>query len=182
MPSNTASKFIILDRDGTIIEDKDYIFKIEDLRFLPNAINGLQRFRHAGYKFIIVTNQAGIARGVFNRERLNIFNRKLIEDLEIEGINIQKIYYCPHHPNFTGPCHCRKPNTELVKLAEKEFDFDASSAIFIGDKDSDTELGKNCNGFTVLIENNKYPHNITADLKAKNLEHAFQLLKSSGHI
>lgn len=175
-------KFVVLDRDGTIIEDRKYVYKIEDLKFLEKAIGGLKKFNDIGYKFIIVTNQAGIARGIFSREQLNIFNRKLIEDLKADGINIEKIYYCPHHPKFTGPCSCRKPEIEMVQRAAKEFKFNPAECIYVGDKDSDTELGKNCGGLTVLIENNQYYNSIPADFKAKNLEHAFELLKTSGRI
>src|SRR3990167_4488528 len=98
MLSKTMSKFIVLDRDGTIIDDRGYIHKIEDLKILPNAISGLKLFRDAGCRFIIVTNQAGIARGMFTSDQLDIFHNEFIRQLKTEGINIDKIYHCPHHP------------------------------------------------------------------------------------
>lgn len=174
------SKFIILDRDGTIIEDRGYLHKNEDLKFLPGAIDGLKEFRDAGYRFIVVTNQAGIARGIFTPDQLDTFHNELIRQLRADGINIAKIYYCPHHPKFTAPCSCRKPGTEMVQRAAKEFKFDPADCIYIGDKDLDIELGKNCMGITVLIENNQYPNLIQPDFKAKDLKHAFELLKTAG--
>lgn len=176
------SKFIILDRDGTIIEDKGYTHKIEDLKFLPDAINGLKQFRDAGYRFIVVTNQAGIARSILTTSQLNIFHNELIKQLRAEKINIEKIYHCPHHPQFTGTCNCRKPGTEMVQKAAKDFGFNPANCIYIGDKDSDIELGKNCKGATVLIENDQYTTTSQSDFKAKNLKHAFELLKTAGII
>lgn len=173
------SKFIILDRDGTIIEDGGYLHKIEDLKFLPGAIDGLRQFKNSGYRFVIVTNQAGIARGIFTFDQLNIFNDELTKQLQIKDITIDQIYHCPHHPEFTGSCQCRKPKAEMVQKAAKEFDFSPADCIYIGDKDSDIELGKNCKGVTVLIENGQYATVSQPDFKAKNLKHAFELLKTA---
>lgn len=171
-------KFIILDRDGTIIEDRGYIHKIEDLKFLPNAIRGLKRFRDAGCRFIIVTNQAGIARKLYALKDTETFNQELISKLAALGIKIEKIYICPHHPDFTGKCSCRKPETGLAKLASKEFNMNLKESIFIGDKDSDIELGKNCEGTTVLIGNGLHSNSVQPDFKAHDLNHAFELLKT----
>ena len=172
-------KFIILDRDGTIIKDKGYVHKIEDLKFLPNAISGLKQFRNSGCRFIITTNQAGIARGIFTSGQLNMFHNELIKQLGNEGINIDKIYHCPHHPKFTDKCSCRKPKIGMVKRAAKEYKFNPAECVYIGDKDSDIELGKNCAGITVLIKNDKYPNSVPPDFKAKDLKHAFELLTAA---
>lgn len=173
------SKFIILDRDGTINKDTGYTHKIEDLEILPDVIEGLQKFRDVGFKFIIVTNQAGIARSIFTLDDLNKFQAELSRQLEVHEIKIEKTYHCPHHPKFTGECLCRKPNTGLVKLAEKELGFDATESIVVGDKDSDIELGKNCKAITILIENGQYTNSVQPDFKANNLKHAFELLRTS---
>jgi len=173
------SKFIILDRDGTIIEDRGYIHKIEDLKFLPGAISGLKQFRDADCRFIIVTNQAGIARGIFTSDQLEIFHNEFIKQLKAKEINIDKIYHCPHHPEFTAKCNCRKPETDMVKLAAKEFEFNPANCIYIGDKDSDVGLGKNCMGITVLIDNGQYQNSVQPDFKARDLKHAFDLLKTA---
>lgn len=179
MPSKITNKYILLDRDGVIIEDRGYVHKTKDLKFLPGAITGLRKFQSVGYKFIIITNQAGIARCLYTLKDAEQFNKMLLLRLAAKGIKIEKTYYCPHHPKFTGDCECRKPKVGMIRLAEKEFDFDASNAIFIGDKDSDTELGKNCGGLTVLIENNQYQSTVKPDFKAKDLNQAFNLLKAA---
>ncbi len=179
MHLRTMSKFVILDRDGTINKDTGHTYRMEDLEILPGAIEGLQKFRDAGFKFIVVTNQAGIARGIFTLDDLNKFQTELSRHLEIHGIKIEKTYHCPHHPKFTGECLCRKPNIGLVRLAEKELKFDATESIIIGDKDSDIGLGKNCKAITVLIENNQYDNSVQPDFKARNLKHAFELLRTA---
>lgn len=176
------SKFIILDRDGTIIEDRGYVHKTKDLKFLPGAIEGLKEFQAAGYKFIIITNQAGIARKIFNSDQLKNFHAKLTSRLNIQGITIEKIYHCPHHPQFTGPCECRKPAVGMVKIASQELDFNPADCIYIGDKDLDVKLGKNCAGTTVLIASGQYPNLVQPDFKAKGLKHAFELLETAGII
>jgi len=168
--------YIILDRDGTIIKDKHYVHKIEDLEFLPKAIDGLKKMQSLGYQLIIVTNQAGIARGYFSEAQCQQFNDEMIKQLKASRVNILKSYFCPHHPEFTGECHCRKPKTGLAKKAAKEFNFKLSECIFIGDKDSDTKFGKNCKAKTILINNGQYPTSIKADFTIKNLEGAYKIL------
>src|SRR3989344_7615750 len=99
MPLKTTSKFIILDRDGTIIKDKSYVFRIDDIEFMPGAIEGLMNLQNMGYKFIVISNQAGIARNYYGIEDANKFNAELMSRLADNGIKIEKIYICPHHPD-----------------------------------------------------------------------------------
>jgi len=172
-------KFIILDRDGTIIKDEGYVHKIEDLEFLSGAISGLKRFRDAGCRFIIITNQAGIARGIFTSGQLDIFQNELLKQLTAEGISIDKIYYCPHHPDITGPCQCRKPKTKLLEEAAEKYGFSAEECIVIGDKDSDIELGLNFGSKTILIKNGQYENLVPPHFKARDLSHAFERLKKA---
>ncbi|OGN02047.1 MAG: hypothetical protein A2651_01345 [Candidatus Yanofskybacteria bacterium RIFCSPHIGHO2_01_FULL_42_12] len=171
-------KYLILDRDGVLIKDKGYVHKIKDLELLPGVVEGLQKFRDAGYKFIVISNQAGIARGLYTRRDAERFNNKLKAILASDGIVLEKFYYCEHHPDINGRCNCRKPATGLVTKAVEEFEINLSDACFIGDKDCDIELGKNCGGITVLIDSGQYPNSVQPDFKAKNLEHAFELLKN----
>ena|SRR3989344_717311 len=173
------AKFLILDRDGTINKDTGYVYRIEDLVILPGVIEGLKKFRDAGWKLVVVTNQAGIARGLYTLNDLHRFHRHLRGVLGEQGIDIEAFCYCPHHPDITGDCACRKPKTRLVKWASRRFDFDPGYAIYIGDKDSDIQLGQNFGGITVLIENNQYVNVVVPNFKAKNLDHAFELLKKA---
>lgn len=176
------SKFLILDRDGTINRDTGYTYKPEELEILPGVIDGLKKFRNIGYRFIVVTNQAGLVKGKFNLEQYHYFNEKLLEHLAAEGIRVEKIYHCPHHPEITGSCECRKPKTGMIAQASLDFGLNPANCIYIGDKDSDVELGKNCKGITVLIENNRHPNNSSPDFKARDLDHAFELLASANVI
>ncbi len=172
-------KFLILDRDGTINIDKGYVYKTEDLEFLPGVIEGLKKFQSVGFKFIVVTNQAGIARNIYTEADMHRFHGQMMEELKRFGIKIELFLFCPHYPEFTGECACRKPKTGLIKSAEQKFGFNASEAIFIGDKDSDIELGKNCGGLTVLIQNDQYPNKVKPDFKARDLNHAFDQLREA---
>lgn len=172
------SKFIFLDRDGTIIKDKGYVHKIADLEFLPGAIGGLKNLKKAGYKFIIISNQAGIARDLYSMGQAEKFNAELVSRLADHEINIEKIYFCPHHPECTDPCLCRKPKPGLVKLASKEFGVNLRNIIFIGDKDCDIQLGKNCGGVTFLINNGQYKTSTKPDYEVKDLLEAAEIIQT----
>jgi len=171
-------KYLILDRDGVLVKDKEYVHKIKDLELLPGVIEGLQKFRDIGYKFIVISNQAGIARKFYTRKDVEKFNNKLRAVLASNGITLEKFYFCPHHPDITGPCQCRKPESGLAKLASKEFTINLKESIFIGDKDCDVELGKNCGGKTFLIDNNQYKITAMPDYRTKNLLEAAKIIKT----
>ena len=135
------NKFVLLDRDGVINIEKSYLHKIEDFEYEKNVVEGLLRLRDLGYRFAIITNQAGIARGYYTEEDYLKLQSFIEEDLFKKGIKIEKSYFCPHHPNVTGKygieCDCRKPNTGNFELAIKEFDIDVKNSFMIGDKITD---------------------------------------------
>lgn len=135
------NKFVLLDRDGVINVEKSYLHKIEDFEYEKNVVEGLLRLRDLGYRFAIITNQAGIARGYYTEEDYLKLQSFIEEDLFKKGIKIEKSYFCPHHPNVTGKygieCDCRKPNTGNFELAIKEFDIDVKNSFMIGDKITD---------------------------------------------
>lgn len=146
------SKFIFLDRDGTINVDRGYVHKLEDFLFLPKAIDGLRILKNVGFRFMLITNQAGIGRGIFSLAQFHAFNNKLIEELDKVGVKIEKTHFCPHHPSDI--CECRKPNPKSVKDASREFDIDLNKSFMVGDNPSDIELGINAGLRTVYILNN----------------------------
>ena len=135
------NKFVLLDRDGVINIEKSYLHKIEDFEYEKNVVEGLLKLRDLGYKFAIITNQAGIARGYYTEEDYLKLQSFIEDDLFKKGIKIEKSYFCPHHPNVTGKygieCDCRKPNTGNFELAVKEFDIDVKNSFMIGDKITD---------------------------------------------
>lgn len=136
-------KALFLDRDGVINKEINYLHRIEDVVFFPEIFDICRFYQANGFLFIVVTNQAGIARGFYSDNDVDVLHRWMIGQFEDRGIHIDKIYYCPHHPDFTGPCTCRKPNPGMIFEAAHEFDIDLPSSILIGDKQSDIDAGKN---------------------------------------
>ena len=171
------ARFLILDRDGTINEDKGYTYRIEDLVILPGVVEGLRKFRDAGWKFIVITNQAGIARGFYKESDMNRFNSLMMRELANQGIIIEVIYFSTHDPG--RDCRCRNPKRYLVELASQWHRFDPKNCIFIGDGISDIKLGLTCGGTTVLVNNPQYPDIDTPHFKARNINHAFEQLKAA---
>ena len=149
------NKAILLDRDGTINIDKNYVFKIEDLEFEKNAVEGLKKLSGVGYKLIIISNQSGVARGYFTEEDLQKFNDELLRRLKDNGINIEAVYVCPHHPEGNGKykldCDCRKPKTGMIMKAKEDHDIDLQNSIMIGDHPKDVEVGKNVGCKTIFM-------------------------------
>lgn len=135
------NKFILLDRDGVINVEKSYLYKIEDFEYEKNVIKGLHKLRDLGYKFAIITNQSGIARGYYTEEDYLKLQDFIEKDLLKHGIKIEKSYFCPHHPNGTGKygieCNCRKPNTGNFELVIDEFNIDTKNSFMIGDRLTD---------------------------------------------
>lgn len=170
------SKYFFLDRDGVLVKDSRP-YKIEDMEILPGVFEGLQRLQLLGFKFIVVTNQAGITKKYYTLEDAKKFNDELTKQLVSKNITIKKIYICPHHPDFTGECGCRKPEIGLAKQAVQEFGINLVKSYFVGDKDPDTEFGKNCGGTTFRIINNQYPNTIKADYEARNLVEVAEILE-----
>ena len=162
---------VFLDRDGSIVEDKGYTYRLEDYKLIPNAVEGLKLLKD--YKLIIVTNQSGIGRGYFAMEDFEKFNNHLILELKKHNIKIEKTYVCPHNPEDN--CDCRKPKTKLIKDAAKEFNIDLSKSFMIGDKNIDIQMGKNAGVKTILVltgNGMKEKENSNADYIAKDLVEA----------
>ena len=136
------NKAVFLDRDGVVNVEKNYVYKIEDFEFMPGIFDVCKKYQQEGYLLFIITNQAGIARGYYTEEQFRILTDFMIKQFEKQGILIKKVYFCPHHPDFTGECECRKPNPGMILQAAKEFDIDLSESILIGDKESDIEAGE----------------------------------------
>ncbi|HOP94373.1 MAG: HAD-IIIA family hydrolase [Dictyoglomaceae bacterium] len=156
-PSQKRACF--LDRDGTINEDKGYVYKIEDLVLLPNVIEGLKMLQKK-FLLIVATNQSGVERGYYTKEDVEKFHRYLYYILSKEGVFIEDFYYCP---NLEGDC--RKPNPGMLIQAAKEWNVSLKNSYTIGDKISDIEAGKNAGCKTILIGK----EDPLADYSAKNI-------------
>ena len=139
-------KAVFLDRDNTIILDKGYTHKIEDLHFLPKAIDGLKILHEAGYALIIITNQSGIARGMYTEQQYKEFRDNMHAKLLQQGIMIKDEFFCPHHPEkgigeYKIDCDCRKPKPGMLEKAIEQQSIDRKKSWTIGDKAADIEAG-----------------------------------------
>lgn len=150
------NKAIFLDRDGTINVEKNYLYKIEDFEFLPGVIEGLKLLQDAGFLLIIITNQSGIARGYYTEEDFNRLNNWMLNQLAENGVNITKVYYCPHLPEATVKeyridCECRKPKLGMYYQAIHDYDIDLGQSYAIGDKIRDCAIceSTDCNGYLI---------------------------------
>ena len=142
------SKALFLDRDGVLNEDHGYTYKIEDCKILEGAVKGLQLIAKLEYKIIIITNQSGIARGLYSVDEFHSFMQYLLNILRMQNIPIAGYFFCPHHPegiipNYSVKCLCRKPEAGMIYDAKKKFQLDLSQSILVGDKESDIQAGKN---------------------------------------
>lgn len=139
------NKAAFLDRDGTINIDKDYLYRIEDFEYLPGAIDGLRLLQDRGYLLIIITNQSGIARGIYEEEDYLRLDAWMKEDLANKGISITASYYCPHLVHgkimqFAMDCDCRKPKPGMFYKAASDWNIDIDNSIAIGDRLRDLSI------------------------------------------
>jgi D-glycero-D-manno-heptose 1,7-bisphosphate phosphatase len=147
---------VFLDRDGTINEEVGYLDRLEKLRLIPGAAEAIRLINEGGMKAIVVTNQAGIARGFFDEAFVKAAHAHLGEMLRAEGAFIDGFYYCPHHPmEGRGPylqnCDCRKPAPGLLVRAAKELSIDLSLSYMVGDTFKDIEAGKRAGVQGILV-------------------------------
>jgi D-glycero-D-manno-heptose 1,7-bisphosphate phosphatase len=138
-----------LDRDGTLIEESEYLHEPERVRILPNAVEGMKRFQDMGYRIVLITNQPGIGVGYYSKEDFYRVNRTLFRSFSGAGVLVDKVYFCPH--SKSEKCECRKPGQALVRRAAEELNLDLSKSVMIGDKTSDIETGKRAGMKTVLV-------------------------------
>jgi len=137
------TKALFLDRDGVINEEINYLHRVDDFTFIEEIFDICHFYKEHGFIIIVITNQAGIAKGYYTEEDFELLTDWMIQEFLKRGITIDKVYHCPHHPDFTGKCDCRKPNPGMILAAREEFDIDLSHSILIGDKLSDIEAGIN---------------------------------------
>lgn len=139
---------VFIDRDGTISEEVGYINHPLRFRVFPYAAEAVRTINDAGWLAILVTNQAGVARGYFTEDLIAVVHNRLRNELEMGGARLDAIYYCPHHPSvgeapYRAMCDCRKPQPGLILRAARDFDIDLTRSWMIGDRYSDTELARN---------------------------------------
>lgn len=133
------NKAVFLDRDGVINRERgEYTFRVEDFEFLDGVEEALKTFGERGYLLIIISNQSGIAKGLYGIEDVEKINTHILNYFKTKNIDIAEIYYCPHHDDY-GKCLCRKPAALMLEKALARFQIDPASSYMIGDMDRDIE-------------------------------------------
>jgi histidinol-phosphate phosphatase family protein len=153
-----SEKAVFLDKDGTIIEDVPYNVDPSAMVFTPGAAEALRQLHAAGYRLIVVSNQSGVARGLFPVAALDAVETRLAEMLAEAGAVLTGFYFCPHHPEgsvaaYAVPCDCRKPAPGLIYRAGQEHGIDLAESWFVGDILNDVEAGRAAGCRTILIDN-----------------------------
>jgi D,D-heptose 1,7-bisphosphate phosphatase len=183
-----ALQAIFLDRDGTLNHDYGYVGDVDKVDLLPGVIEGLKKLKSnfPDVIFIVITNQAGVARGIITMEQVHAVNSKISAMLKREGIEIAAFYICPFHPEFSRreDVSCRKPSPEMTLKAVKDFNLDVRNTYFIGDKGSDVKSGKSAGCKTILLASDVYENelqllkneNITPDFYAENFLEAAEYI------
>jgi len=147
---------VFIDRDGTLTEEVGYVNHPSRLRLLPRSAEAIRRLNAAGVPAVVVTNQAGIARGYFSEDVLHLVNGELRAQLERAGARLDGVYVCPHHPKegeppYRAACDCRKPKPGLLLKAATDLDLDLAQSVMVGDKPSDLEVAPQVGARSVLV-------------------------------
>jgi D-glycero-D-manno-heptose 1,7-bisphosphate phosphatase len=155
-PIPSSRRAIFLDRDGTVAEEVGYVNHASRIRLLPGSAGAIRRIREEGFLAVVVTNQAGVARDYFEEFVVHQANRRLEELLSLEGAALDRIYYCPHHPNAGAPpyrqdCECRKPRPGMLRQAARELGIDLSRSYMVGDGLVDVEAARAAGVVPVLV-------------------------------
>ena len=142
-------RVVLLDRDGTLIVLKRYLSEPREVELIDGAAAGLRRLAGLGLGLVIVSNQSGIARGLLDEGKLAEVHQRLTADLAAEGVRLDGIFHCPHHPE--DGCACRKPGRGMVDRAAAVLDFDPSRCFVVGDAPSDLALGRAIGATAILV-------------------------------
>lgn len=138
------NKAAFFDRDGTINVNYGHVYKIEDLTFIPGVPEIIRGYNRKNIPVIVITNQAGIAKHLYTEDDMHRFNSYMNRELQrLYGAHIDAFYFCPHHPDYTGECNCRKPKPGMILKAAKDWNIDLSLSVMYGDKESDREAALN---------------------------------------
>ena len=128
---------LFLDRDGVVNIEKNYLHKVEDFEFIDGIFALCKKYQELGYLIVVVTNQSGIARGYYSEEDFTVLTRWMVDVFNREGISISEVYYCPHHPDISGVCSCRKPEAGMLLDAAKTHTIDLKRSLLVGDSERD---------------------------------------------
>jgi len=142
---------VFVDRDGTIISERSYLADPAGVELVPGALEALRRLSEAGFPLVVVTNQSGIARGLYTEDDYRAVAARLTEVLEAGGVRIDRTEHCVHHPDVTGPCGCRKPDTGMHMRAASALGIDVGRSYYVGDKVTDVVPAVSLGGQGILV-------------------------------
>ena len=180
MQTENKKPAVFLDRDGVLIEENSYIAFVENINIFPYTAECIRQIHKKGYYAIVITNQSGVARGLFTEEELREMNDYLIKQTGVDSV-----FYCPHHPEgimekYNMTCNCRKPGTGMFEAACMEFGIDMQRSYMIGDRADDIIAGQNAGIRTVLLESGygtaRLEKSVTPDYILKDLRDVIEIL------
>ncbi|MEX2182788.1 MAG: HAD family hydrolase [Gemmatimonadaceae bacterium] len=173
----TKRPAVFLDRDGTLVRDAHFLSDPAKVELLAGVGTALRRFRGAGFELVVVTNQSGIARGLMTESDYEAVRRRLDVLLAEKEIQLTATYHCPHHPDVSGDCECRKPGTALHRRAAEEHDLDLARSVFVGDRWRDVAPAIALGGRRFLVPNANTP-----DAEIAQARSEAQVLASLGDV
>lgn len=182
--SDVKKPAVFLDRDGVLCEETGYVVSIDELCIFPYTAECIRRIHEKGYYAIAVTNQSGVARGLFTEEALSEMNKYLMQRTKIDAV-----YYCPHHENgiirkYKRKCGCRKPALGMLERACQDYPIDLGGSYMVGDRASDIIMGQNAGIKTILLESGygtmRLEAPVTPDYVFADLRDAVEILQVSG--
>ena len=147
---------VFADRDGTIIKDKNFLKDPDDLEFEDGSVEAIRRLKERGMKLVVISNQSGVARGYFDTDTVDRVNGRLMELLAAQDVEIDAVYYCPHHPRgevsiYSIPCDCRKPGSGMAEEAAYQLGIDLRKSYVVGDKVDDINLARVIGARGILV-------------------------------
>ena len=162
------SRAVFIDRDGTLIRERHYLNKPEQVRFIKGAIEALKELRANGFKLVMVTNQSGIGRGFYTIADMHRVHEHIQNVLEKKGAAFDSIYYCPHNPDKR--CGCRKPALGMVNKAAKALSLDLKKSFVVGDHTNDFILGQRMGGTGIMVLSGHGAQELKEKIKTKLVE------------
>ncbi|HIH09577.1 MAG TPA: HAD family hydrolase [Candidatus Diapherotrites archaeon] len=171
------NKAVFLDRDGVIIEHRHHLCNEREVEFIKGSADAIARL-NKDFKVIVVSNQSVVARGIATRAEVRQINAFIKKSLAESGARIDAIYFCPHHPEHSGKCPCRKPDIGMLLEAKKRYKIDFTKSYFVGDSTTDIKTGENAGCTTILVKTGYGGHDgiikVKPSMVARDLAHAAQ--------
>ena len=185
--TDARRRAVFLDRDGVIVEEVNFLHRVEDLRLLPGAAQAIRKLNLSRCLAIVVTNQSVVARNLCTLDQLEEIHARMRGLLDAEGARLDAVYFCPHHPGtgalganreFEVECDCRKPKTGMIERAKRDFSIDLAHSFMIGDTPADIQCGRNAGLGTIAVRTgHPWPASVEApDRFCEDLAEAVELI------